>query len=143
TAALTLLIPLLILGVPLIDSSYSIVAAYVRPEVQDQGDYPSFSESRLRQKLQSYGFSLRGANLTIIGSSLYLSLSALIISINQSLYLLVALVVFGGLIFELLTKQVKLGEIIIGEDTSNHRVSPHNRSSKNLPYIYYLSLTTI
>ncbi len=122
TAALTLLIPLLILGVPLIDSSYSIVAAYVRPEVQGQGDYPSFSESRLRQKLQSYGFSPRGANLTIIGSSLYLSLSALIISINQSLYLLVVLVVFGGLVFELLTKQVKLGEIIIGEDTSNHRV---------------------
>jgi len=122
TAALTLLIPLLILGVPLLDSSYSIVAVYARLEGQSQGDYPSFSESRLRQKLKSYGFSPRGANLTIIGSSLYLSLSALIISINQSLYLLVMLVIFGGLIFEWLKKQVQSGEIIIGEDVSNHRV---------------------
>lgn len=122
TAALTLLIPLLILGVPLIDSSYSIVAAYTRPEGQVQGNYPPFSESRLRQKLQSYGFSPRGANLTIIGSSLYLSLSALIISVNQSFYLLMALVAFGGLVFELLKKLVQSGEIIIREDTSNHRV---------------------
>jgi len=120
TAALTLLIPLLILGVPLIDSSYSIVAAYAHPE--GQGDYPPFSESRLRQKLQSYGFSPTGANLTIIGSSLYLSLSALIISVNQSLYLLMVLVVFGGLVFELLKKQVQSGEIIIGEDIFSHRI---------------------
>jgi len=121
-AALTLLIPLLILGVPLIDSSYSIVAAYAQTEGQGQGDYPSFSESRLRQKLQSYGFSPRGANLTIIGSSLYLSLSALIISVNQSLYLLVILVIFGGLVFEWLKKQVQSGEIIIGEGASYNRV---------------------
>jgi len=32
------------------------------------------------------------------------------------------LVIFGGLIFEWLKKQVQSGEIIIGEDVSNHRV---------------------
>ncbi|PIX33968.1 MAG: hypothetical protein COZ58_05515, partial [Candidatus Infernicultor aquiphilus] len=65
TAALTLLIPILILGVPLIDSSYSIIANYIRQE--DEENFSSFSESKLRQKLQSYGFSPRGANLSIIG----------------------------------------------------------------------------
>ncbi len=90
TAALTLLIPLLILGVPIIDSSYSIVANYASqesPTGSGIGKFPLFSDSgsrsrnRLRQKLQSYGFSAQGSNLTIIGVSLYLSLSAFIISI--------------------------------------------------------------
>ncbi|HBY56668.1 MAG TPA: hypothetical protein DEG96_02215 [Candidatus Atribacteria bacterium] len=120
TAALTLFIPLLILGVPIIDSSYSIVAAYARSE--NIGDHSSFPESRLRQKLQSYGFSPQGANIIIISSSLYLSLSALIISVYQNIYLLMALLAGGSLVFELIKKQVQSGEIIIGEDSSANRV---------------------
>ncbi|GAI27389.1 unnamed protein product, partial [marine sediment metagenome] len=69
------------------------------------GKFPLFSESgsrsRLRQKLQSYGFSAQGANLTIIGVSLYLSLSAFIISIYQNFYLLITLTAFGWMAFEL------------------------------------------
>src|SRR4030042_6301551 len=110
TAALTLLIPLLILGVPIIDSSYSILANYARQEssIPGIGKIPLFSESgsgsgsRLCQKLQSYGFSAQGAHLTIIRVSLYLSLSAFIISIYQNFYLLLTLTAFGWVVFELL-----------------------------------------
>jgi len=128
TAALTLLIPLLILGVPIIDSSYSIVANYARQESPSTGigKYPIFSESgnrsRLRQKLQSYGFSAQGANLTIIGVSLYLSLSAFIISIYQNIYLLLTLTTFGWMIFELLKSKVQSEELIIEEDLLNNRI---------------------
>ena len=122
TAALTLLIPLLILGVPIIDSSYSIVANYARQEssIPGIGKLPLFSESgsgsRLRQKLQSYGFSAQGANLTIIRVSLYLSLSAFIISIYQNFYLLLTRTAFGWVVFELLKNKVRSEEIIIGRD---------------------------
>jgi hypothetical protein len=129
TAALTLLIPLLILGVPIIDSSYSIVANYARQESPGPsigGKFPLFSESgsrsRLRQKLQSYGFSAQGANVTIIGVSLYLSLSALIISINQNFYLLLTLTAFGWVVFELLKNKVQSEELIIGRDILTSRI---------------------
>ena len=129
TAALTLLIPLLILGVPIIDSSYSIVANYARNESPGPdigGKFPLFSESgsrsRLRQKLQSYGFSAQGANLTIIGVSLYLSLSAFIISIYQNLYLLLTLTAFGWMVFELLKNKVRSEELIIGRDILTNRI---------------------
>ncbi len=128
TAALTLLIPLLILGVPIIDSSYSIVANYARQESPGPGigKFPLFSESgsrsRLRQKLQSYGFSAQGANLTIIGVSLYLSLSAFIISIYQNFYLLLTLTAFGWVIFELLKNKVRSEELIIGRDILTSRI---------------------
>ena len=128
TAALTLLIPLLILGVPIIDSSYSIVANYVRQESPGTGigKFPLFSESgsrsRLRQKLQSYGFSAQGANLTIIGVSLYLSLSAFIISIYQDFYLLITLTAFGWMAFELLKNKVQSEELIIKRDIFNNRI---------------------
>jgi len=120
TAALTLFIPLLILGVPLVDSSYSIVSSYVVQQ-RKVGDF-STTESRLRQKLQSYGFSAHGANYTIIATSLYLSLSALIISIYQSLYLLVIMSVFGWVIFEMLKKKVSSEELIIEKDLANNRI---------------------
>ncbi|MBU4361153.1 hypothetical protein KJ813_00635, partial [bacterium] len=121
TAALTLLIPLLILGVPIIDSSYSIVANHARQEssIPGIGKLPLFSEngsgsgSRLCQKLQSYGFSAQGANLTIIRVSLYLSLSAFIISIYQNFYLLLTLTAFGWVVFELLKNKVRSEELII------------------------------
>ncbi|MBU1427572.1 MAG: WecB/TagA/CpsF family glycosyltransferase [bacterium] len=128
TAALTLLIPLLILGVPIIDSSYSIVANYARQEssIPGIGKFPLFSESgsrsRLRQKLQSYGFSAQGANLTIIGVSLYLSLSAFIISIYQNFYLLLTLTAFGWVVFELLKNKVRSEELIIGRDILTSRI---------------------
>jgi len=133
TAALTLLIPLLILGVPIIDSSYSIVANYASqgsPTSSGVGKFQLFLESgsesgsgsRLRQKLQSYGFSAQGANLTIIGVSLYLSLSAFIISIYQSLYLLLALTAFGWMAFELLKNKVRSEELIIERDILTSRI---------------------
>ncbi len=128
TAALTLLIPLLILGVPIIDSSYSIMANYARQGSPSSaiGKFPLFSESgsrsRLRQKLQSYGFSAQGANLTIIGVSLYLSLSAFIISIYQNLYLLLTLTTFGWMVFELLKNKVRSEELIIGRDILTNRI---------------------
>jgi len=128
TAALTLLIPLLILGVPIIDSSYSIVANYARQESPSSGigKFPLFSESgsrsRLRQKLQSCGFSVQGANFTIIGVSLYLSLSAFIISIYQNFYLLLTLTAFGWVVFELLKNKVRSEELIIGRDILTSRI---------------------
>lgn len=120
TAALTLLIPILILGVPLIDSSYSIIANYIRQE--DEENFSSFSESKLRKKLQSYGFSPRGANLSIIGISLYLSLSAIIISVYQSFYLLLILTAFGWITFEFLKNKVQAEELIIERDVSVGRI---------------------
>jgi len=129
TAALTLLIPLLILGVPIIDSSYSIVANYARQESPGSGiggKSPLFSESgsrsRLRQKLQSYGFSAQGANLTIISVSLYLSLAAFIISIYQNFYLLITLTAFGWVAFELLKNKIQSEELIIERDIFNNRI---------------------
>ncbi|HZK41262.1 MAG TPA: WecB/TagA/CpsF family glycosyltransferase [Atribacterota bacterium] len=128
TAALTLLIPLLILGVPIIDSSYSIVANYASQENPGSGIGKSslFSESgsgsRLRQKLQSYGFSAQGANLTIIGVSLYLSFSAFIISIYQNVYLLLTLTAFGWVVFELLKNKVRSEELIIENDILTSRI---------------------
>lgn len=128
TAALTLLIPFLILGVPIIDSSYSIVANYARQERTGPGigKFPLFSESgsrsRLRQKLQSYGFSAQGANLTIIGVSFYLSLSAFVISIYQNFYLLLTLTALGWLVFELLKNKVRSEELIIGRDILTNRI---------------------
>jgi len=131
TAALTLLIPLLILGVPIIDSSYSIVANYARQESPGSGiggKSPLFSESgsgsrsRLRQKLQSYGFSAQGANLTIISVSLYLSLAAFIISIYQNFYLLITLTAFGWMAFELLKNKIQSEELIIERDIFNNRI---------------------
>ena len=124
TAALTLLIPLLILGVPIIDSSYSIVANYASQESPAIEKHPLFSggRSRLRHKLQSCGFSAQGANVTIIGVSLYLSLSALVISIYQNFYLLLTLTTFGWVVFELLKNKVRSEELIIGRDILTSRI---------------------
>jgi len=128
TAALTLLIPLLILGVPIIDSSYSIVANYARQENPSTGigKFPLFSESssrsRLHQKLQSYGFSAQGANVTIIGVSLYLSLAALVVSIYQNFYLLLTLTAFGWVVFELLKNKIRSEGPIIERDILTDRI---------------------
>jgi len=121
TAALTLFIPLLILGVPLMDSTYSIVSSYV----SQQGNMDNFSntESRLRQKLQSYGFSAQGANYTIIATSFYLSFCAIIISIYQSVYLLIGMAFSGWLLFEMLKQKVSSGELIIQKDQVRDRIN--------------------
>jgi UDP-N-acetylmuramyl pentapeptide phosphotransferase/UDP-N-acetylglucosamine-1-phosphate transferase len=100
TAALTLLIPLLILGVPIIDSSYSIVANYSRqesPGLGIGGKSPLFSES-------------------------YLSLAAFIISIYQNFYLLITLTAFGWMAFELLKNKVQSEELIIERDIFSNRI---------------------
>jgi len=124
TAALTLLIPLLILGVPIIDRSYSIVANYATQEAPTIEKYPLFSggRSRLHQKLQSYGFSAQGANVTIIGVSLYLSSSAFIISIYESFYLLFTLTALGWISFELLKEKVQSKDLIIERDILTNRI---------------------
>src|SRR5665648_544832 len=124
TAALTLLIPLLILGVPIIDRSYSIVANYTSQEAPAIEKYPLFSggSSRLHQKLQSYGFSAQGANVTIIGVSLYLSLSAFIVSIYENFYLLLTLTAFGWITFKLLKNKVQSKELIIERDILTNRI---------------------
>ncbi len=124
TAALTLLIPLLILGVPIIDRSYSFVANYTSQEVPAIERYPLFSgdSSRLHQKLQSYGFSAQGANVTIIGVSLYLSLSAFVISIYENFYLLLTLTAFGWITFKLLKNKVQSKELIIEKDILTNRI---------------------
>ncbi|MBA7585961.1 N-acetylglucosaminyldiphosphoundecaprenol N-acetyl-beta-D-mannosaminyltransferase [subsurface metagenome] len=104
------------------------MANYARQESPGPsiGKFPLFSESgsrsRLRQKLQSYGFSAQGANLTIIGVSLYLSLSAFIISIYQNFYLLLILTAFGWVVFELLKNKVRSEELIIGRDILTSRI---------------------
>jgi len=119
TAALTLFIPLLILGVPLVDSTYSIVSSYViqKNKVSEYID----TESRLVQKLQSYGFSIRGANLTIITTSIYLSLVAMITFVYQNVYLLLGMTIFGWLIFEIFRKKISSGELIINTDSKTNR----------------------
>ena len=121
TAALTLFIPLLILGVPLVDSSYSVVSSYVVQQGK-VGDYTD-TESRLRQKLQSYGFSTRGANYTIIATSLYLSFLALITFMYQSIYLLAFMTILGWLIFKMIRKKVSSGELFINKDSENNRIN--------------------
>ncbi|HZK11265.1 MAG TPA: WecB/TagA/CpsF family glycosyltransferase [Atribacterota bacterium] len=124
TAALALLIPLLILGVPIIDRSYSIVANYTSQEAPAIEKYPLFSggSSRLHQKLQSYGFSAQGASATIIGVSLYLSLSAFIVSIYGNFYLLLTLTAFGWITFKLLKNKVQSKELIIERDILTNRI---------------------
>ncbi|MCJ7814088.1 MAG: WecB/TagA/CpsF family glycosyltransferase, partial [Candidatus Atribacteria bacterium] len=77
---------------------------------------------RLHQKLQSYGFSAQGANVTIIGVSLYLSLSAFIISLYENFYLLFTLTAFGWVVFELLKNEVRSEELIIGRDILTSRI---------------------
>jgi exopolysaccharide biosynthesis WecB/TagA/CpsF family protein len=118
TAALTLLTPFLILGLPIIDTSYSFIAGYLRDDYLG-----SVNESKLRQQLISQGFSLRGANMLIVFTCIYLSLIAIVISIWEDVYLFSIMIGIGYLTFYWLKQQVLQGKNIIHIDEKRQKVS--------------------
>lgn len=113
TAALTLLTPLLILGFPLVDSSYSLIANYLRDDYLG-----GVSESRLRQRLIEQGFSCKGSNLVIISACIYLSLIAAILSVKEDLILFLILIGIGYLAYYWLVYRVANGQNIIKQNYS-------------------------
>jgi len=117
TAALTLLTPFLILGLPIIDTSYSFIAGYLRDDYLG-----TISESKLRQQLISQGFSWRGANMVIVSTCIYLSLIAVVISIWEDFYLFTAMIGVGYLSFYWLKQQVVQGKNIIHVDEKRQLV---------------------
>lgn len=117
TAALTLLTPLLILGFPIVDTSYSFIANYIREDY-----FGNVSESKVRQQLIEQGFSSRGANLIIILTCIYLSFIAVVISIKEDLFLLSVMIAFGYLAYFWLRKRVKSGKTIINVDEQRQKL---------------------
>ena len=117
TAALTLLTPLLILGFPIVDSSYSFIANYLNNSYLE-----SVSESRLRQQLIEQGFSWRGANLVIVAACIYLSIIAAVVSVKEDLYIFLFMIGIGYLTYYLLRKLVLNGTNIIKVDESRKKV---------------------
>jgi exopolysaccharide biosynthesis WecB/TagA/CpsF family protein len=118
TAALTLLTPFLILGLPIIDTSYSFIAGYLREDYLG-----TVNESKIRQQLINQGFSLRGANMIIVSTCIYLSLIAIVISIWEDVYLFTIMIGMGYLIFYWLKQQVVQGKNIIYIDEKRQKVS--------------------
>ena len=117
TAALTLLTPFLILGFPIVDTSYSFIAGYLRDDYLG-----TVNESKLRQQLISQGFSWRGANMVIVSTCIYLSLIAVVISIWEDFYLFSAMIGVGYLSFYWLKQQVVQGKNIIHVDEKKQLV---------------------
>ena len=117
TAALTLLTPFLILGFPIVDTSYSFIAGYLRDDYLG-----TISESKLRQQLISQGFSWRGANMVIVSTCVYLSLIAVVISIWEDFYLFSAMIGVGYLSFYWLKQQIVQGKNIIRVDEKKQLV---------------------
>ncbi len=117
TAALTLLTPFLILGFPIVDTSYSFIAGYLRDDYLG-----TVNESKLRQQLISQGFSWRGANMVILSTCIYLSLIAVVISIWEDFYLFSAMIGVGYLSFYWLKQQVVQGKNIIHVDEKKQLV---------------------
>ncbi|MDD4895564.1 MAG: WecB/TagA/CpsF family glycosyltransferase [Atribacterota bacterium] len=117
TAALTLLTPLLILGFPIVDTSYSFIANYLRDDYLG-----NVSESRLRQQLIEQGFSWKGANMIIIASCIYLSIVAVIVSVKEDLYLFTAMIGTGYLVYYWISKRVLNGQSIIDVDEYRQKV---------------------
>ncbi|MDD4364074.1 MAG: WecB/TagA/CpsF family glycosyltransferase [Atribacterota bacterium] len=118
TAALTLLTPFLILGYPIIDSSYSFFAEYLK------NDYfgNTMTESKLRQRLIEQGFSWRGANIVIILSSVYLSLIVIIISVREDFYLFTAMVIIGYLSFYFIKQLILCDDRTVSFNEKNQKV---------------------
>jgi len=108
TAALTLLTPLLILGFPIIDTSYSFIANYLRDDYLG-----NVNESKLKQQLMEHGFSWKGANLIIVSACFYLSFVAIIISIKENIYLFTTMIGVGYLAYYWLRQRILKGEAII------------------------------
>ncbi len=117
TAALTLLTPLLILGFPIVDTSYSFIANYMREDY-----FGKVSESKLKQQLIEQGFSSRGANLIIVATCVYLSFVAVVISIKEDLSLFATMIATGYLIYLWLHKRVVNGKNIINVDEYRQKV---------------------
>lgn len=117
TAALTLLSPLLILGFPIIDTSYSFIAGLREDE------YFGFAnDSKLRQQLINQGFSGKGANTVMLFTSIYLSLLAVMISIREDIYLFTAMMGIGLIAFYWLKEQVSKNESIMSYDAVSQRI---------------------
>ena len=115
TAALTLLIPLLVLGYPIADTSFYFIASYFHDDYLN-----SPNESKLRQKLIGQGFSWEGANMVIIMASIYLSFIAIVISMWPDIYLFSFLAGMGCMVFLGLKKLVTSeGDIIIWDKKRN------------------------
>ena len=117
TAALTLLTPLLILGFPIVDTSYSFIANYLSDNYLG-----NVSESRLRQQLIEQGFSWKGANMIIIATCIYLSIIAAIVSIREDLYIFLIMIGAGYLAYYWLRQRVLNGEKIIETDEYRNKV---------------------
>lgn len=117
TAALTLLTPLLILGFPLVDTSYSFIANYLSDNYLG-----NVSESKLRQQLIEQGFSWKGANMVIIATCIYLSVIAAIVSIREDLFLFLIMIGAGYLAYFWLRQRVLNGEKIIEADEYRQKV---------------------
>ncbi len=117
TAALTLLTPFLILGFPIIDASYSFISGYL-----DDDYLTPLNESKVRQQLINQGFSLRGANIIIVSTCIYLSLIAIVISIWENAYLFSIMMTVGYICFHFLKKRIVNGENVIINDEKRQRI---------------------
>ncbi len=117
TAALTLLTPFLILGFPIVDTSYSFIAGFIRDDYLG-----AINESKLRQQLIDLGFSWKGANMLIISSCIYLSLIAVVISIWEDFYLFTAMTILGYLVFYWLKQRVICQEDIVHFNKDKQRI---------------------
>ncbi len=117
TAALTLLTPLLILGFPIVDASYSFIAGFLRDDY-----FGSMNDSKLRQQLIDQGFSWKGANMVIVSTCIYLGLIAIVISIWEDIYLFTAMIGLGYLTFYWLKQQVIQKKNIIHFNEQEQRV---------------------
>lgn len=110
-AALTLLTPLLILGFPIVDTSYSLLANYLSNDY-----FEKVNESKLRQQLIEQGFSRKGANRIIVFTCLYLSIIAVIVSVKEDLLLFTTMIGVGCLAYYWLRQRISNGSAIINND---------------------------
>lgn len=117
TAALTLLTPLLILGFPIVDSSYSFIANYLKDDY-----FENINESRLRQQLIEQGFSWRGSNLIIIITCIYLSIIATIVSTKEDLFLFLTMVGIGYLAYFILRQRILNSTDIVYIDETRGKI---------------------
>lgn len=117
TAALTLLTPFLILGFPIVDTSYSFIAGYLREDYLG-----TISESKLRQQLIDQGFSWKGANVIIVSTCIYLSLIAVIISVWEDFFLTTVMIGLGYLLFYWLKNQIIKKNKIIHFNRSKQKI---------------------
>ena len=117
TAALTLLTPFLILGLPIIDASYSFFSGYFNDSYLE-----AMNESKIIQQLISQGFSLRGSKAIIVFTSVYLSIIAIVISVWENVYLFTGMTALWFVGFHWLKTQVANGNNIITVDNKRQKI---------------------